>query len=92
MPSEKENKTILIDDYTIKPGENKLVKINIARLPTGTLIDIPVHVFNSKKAGPTILIQAGLHGDEINGVEILRRMLHQICSILRRALLLWFPL
>ena len=75
MPLENENKTIVINGDEIKPGENKLVKINISRLPTGTLIDIPVHVFNAKKPGPTILLQAGLHGDEINGVETLRRML-----------------
>ena len=75
MSSEKENKTITINGDTIKPGEKKLVKINIGRLPTGTIIDIPVHVFNSEHPGPTVLVQAGLHGDEINGVETLRRML-----------------
>lgn len=75
MPLESENRTIVISGDEIKPGENKLVKINISRLPTGTLIDIPVHVFNAKKPGPTVLLQAGLHGDEINGVETLRRML-----------------
>lgn len=71
----EENKVIRINGETIEPGQRKLVKINISRLPTGTLIDIPVHVFNSKKPGPTVLLQAGLHGDEINGVETLRRML-----------------
>lgn len=75
MPLEKENKTIIINGNAIKPGEKKLVKINIGKLPTGTLIDIPVHVFNAEQAGPTVLVQAGLHGDEINGVETLRRML-----------------
>ena len=75
MLLEDENKTITINGEEIKPGENKLVKINISRLPTGTLIDIPVHVFNARKPGPTVLLQAGLHGDEINGVETLRRML-----------------
>ncbi|MDC6366406.1 MULTISPECIES: succinylglutamate desuccinylase/aspartoacylase family protein [Flavobacteriaceae] len=75
MGTEKENKTIYINGDEIKPGEQKLAHINIARLPTGTLIDIPIHVFNGKKAGPTVLVQAGLHGDEINGVETLRRML-----------------
>ena len=59
------------------PGEDKLVKIPIDRLPTGTLIDIPVYVFNSKWPGPTLLVQAGLHGDEINGIEIVRRMLQE---------------
>ncbi len=73
----EENKRITINGNSIAPGESKLVRIEIASLPTGTVIDIPVHVFNSKNPGPTILIQAGLHGDEINGVETLRRMLAQ---------------
>ncbi|MGD1946952.1 MAG: succinylglutamate desuccinylase/aspartoacylase family protein [Croceivirga sp.] len=75
MRFEEENKTININGSSVLPGENKLLRIAIARLPTGTLIDISVHVFNGKHAGPIILLQAGLHGDEINGVETLRRML-----------------
>lgn len=71
----EENKDIVVGGQTVAPGENKLLKISIDRLPTGTLIDIPVYVFNAKKPGPTILVQAGLHGDEINGIEIVRRML-----------------
>ena len=77
MPIENENKILTINGDDIKPGQNKLVRIQISRLPTGTLIDIPVHVFNARKPGPTVLLQAGLHGDEINGVETLRRMLEQ---------------
>ena len=39
-----ENKDIIIGGETVSPGEDKWVKINIDRLPTGTLIDIPVYV------------------------------------------------
>lgn len=74
---EKGNRDILIAGETVKPGQQKLLHINIDRLPTGTLIDIPVYVYNSKKPGPNILVQAGLHGDEINGIEIVRRMMQQ---------------
>ena len=72
-----DNREIRIGSETVAPGEEKLLKISIDRLPTGTLIDIPIYVFNAKKPGPTILVQAGLHGDEINGIEIVRRMLQQ---------------
>jgi len=65
----------VIGGESVAPGQNKLLKISIDRLPTGTLIDIPVYVFNSKNPGPILLIQAGLHGDEINGIETVRRML-----------------
>lgn len=75
MDFANENKIIEISGERVAPGEHKLLKIPIDRLPTGTLIDIPVYVFNAKKPGPTLLIQAGLHGDEINGIETVRRML-----------------
>ncbi len=71
----EENRNITIGEQTVSPGEDKLLSISIDRLPTGTLIDIPIFVFNAKKPGPTILVQAGLHGDEINGIEMVRRML-----------------
>lgn len=77
MDAPEENRDIIIGKVVVQPGEKKLLKISIDRLPTGTLIDIPIYVFNAKKPGPTILIQAGLHGDEINGIEIVRRMLQQ---------------
>jgi hypothetical protein len=77
MDVKEENKDIIIGGQTVSPGEDKLLKINIDRLPTGTVIDIPVYVFNAKKPGPTILVQAGLHGDEVNGIEIVRRMLDE---------------
>jgi len=43
-------------------GSNGLVKIDIADLPSGTKIDLPVHVFRSAKEGPVLLVCAGLHG------------------------------
>ena len=51
----KENKDIVIRGELVAPGQQKLLHINIDRLPTGTLIDIPIYVFNGKEPGPTIL-------------------------------------
>lgn len=59
----------------IPPGSNKLIEVSVAKLPSGTTITIPVHVLRSNKPGPCVLLLAGLHGDEINGIETLRRML-----------------
>ncbi|MFC4221628.1 succinylglutamate desuccinylase/aspartoacylase family protein [Flagellimonas marina] len=92
MDEEKENKTITINGVDIAPGQNRSVQLNIARLPTGTLIDIPVHVFNGKEVGPTVLIQAGLHGDEINGVETLRRMLQDNCFYIEKGAVIVVPI
>lgn len=44
-------------------------------LPTHTAMDVPVHVFRSGEPGPVLLLMAGLHGDEINGIEIIRKLL-----------------
>ncbi len=49
--------------------------MDIAKLPTRTHIEIPVFINRAKKEGPFLLLLAGLHGDEVNGVEILRRMI-----------------
>ncbi len=77
----------------IKPGENKVIKIPIGSLPTGTPIKIPVYVFNGKEDGPTVLIQGGLHGDEINGVEICKRMLvNEYFTNLRKGCVIMVPL
>jgi predicted deacylase len=69
------NEVVIINGKKIHLGEEKLIKIPIDRLPTGTLIEIPVYVFNSNKLGPTVLLQGGLHGDEVNSVELIRKML-----------------
>ena len=69
------NEVVEIRGNKIGLGENKLIKIPVDRLPTGTLIEIPVYIFNGKKPGPTILLQGGLHGDEVNSIELIRRML-----------------
>ena len=68
-------KSISINGVSVKPGTNTVVNLNIARLPSGTEIDLPVYVYRSLKPGPVILLSGGLHGDEINGIEIVRRMI-----------------
>ncbi len=64
-----------INGFVIHPGESAEVSLNVARLPTHTPIDLPVRVLRAEKDGPVILLTGGLHGDEINGIEIVRRML-----------------
>jgi len=66
-----------INNTEILPGENAKVKIRVGYLPSGTEINIFAHVFRSKNEGKTALVMAGVHGDEINGVEILRRFLEE---------------
>jgi len=60
---------------TISAGEQCQLILNTYNLPTHTLIEIPVFVFNGKKPGPTILFLAGMHGDELNGIEVVRKLI-----------------
>lgn len=62
-----------IADKTIPKNKKSTVEIPIARLPTNTPIDLVAHVFRSANPGPTMLVLGGLHGDEINGIEIVKR-------------------
>lgn len=68
-------KPIEINGEVIEPGEDKQVHIGIARLPTYTSIDLSIRVIRAKKDGPVVLLSGGLHGDEINGIEIVRRLI-----------------
>ncbi len=62
-----------IDGHKIVPGQNAIVHFDIAKLPSGTEIHLPLHVFRSAVPGPTLAVTGGVHGDEVNGVEIVRR-------------------
>jgi len=57
-------------------GETGIVKMSVGRLPSHTDISIEAHVYRSLKDGPTVLIMAGVHGDEINGIEIVRNLVY----------------
>lgn len=59
----------------IAPGERRNVQIPVVTLYTNTPVTLPVRVVHGKKPGPTVFISAALHGDEIIGVEIIRRLL-----------------
>ncbi|MEQ8288285.1 MAG: succinylglutamate desuccinylase/aspartoacylase family protein [Gammaproteobacteria bacterium] len=66
---------IIIGDVVIKAGQKKIFDLPLPALYTHTEIGLPVHVIHSKIDGPVMFISAALHGDEINGVEIIRRVL-----------------
>ena len=70
------NKAITIAGHTIKPGEHHTLDIPAAQLYTHAPLNLPVVVMHGKKAGPTMLVTAAIHGDEINGVEIIRRLVN----------------
>ncbi|GGH36707.1 succinylglutamate desuccinylase [Mangrovimonas yunxiaonensis] len=59
----------------IRAGESCELTFGVANLHTSSSVDVPVIVERSKKPGPVILFTAGIHGDEVNGVEIVRQII-----------------
>jgi predicted deacylase len=68
---------MIINGREVLPGETRSLDANIARLPSHSSIDINITVSRAKAPGPTLLLSGGLHGDEINGIEIVRRMIEE---------------
>ena len=84
---------IVVDNVSVYPGEYSLVKMNVGRLPSDTKIDIAAHIFRSKNPGPCVLLLGGVHGDEINGIEVVRKALEEdVFSNLERGSVIAIPL
>ncbi|MEJ2533915.1 MAG: succinylglutamate desuccinylase/aspartoacylase family protein [Gammaproteobacteria bacterium] len=70
-----DNVEITVGATRVRPGERASVDLPVANLYTNTSLHMPVHVVCGRRRGPTLFVSAAVHGDEINGVEIIRRLL-----------------
>lgn len=66
---------LTIGDHIILPGETKKIELPVAKLYTDTEVSLPVYIVRGKKDGPTVFLSAAIHGDELNGIEIIRRLI-----------------
>ena len=64
-----------IGGVQVPPGRRATVSLPVANLYTNSPVVLPVIVQNGARPGPRLFISAALHGDEIIGVEIIRRLL-----------------
>ncbi len=76
-----------IGDQTVAPGTRETVALPVSVLADHTPVNMTVHVVHGRKSGPTLFVSAAVHGDEIIGVEIARRLLQaphleRICGTL----------
>ena len=76
----------------IRAGKTYVLNMDIARLHTHTKIEVPVIIERAKEKGPVILFTAGIHGDEINGVEIVRQIITKKYNIPERGAIICVPL
>lgn len=66
---------LVIGGQSIKPGETLRIELPLPHLYTDTNMSIPVHVQRGKLSGPTMFVSAAIHGDELNGIDIVNRLL-----------------
>jgi len=69
------NNELYINNIQIQPDSRILFNLPVAELYTHTPLSLPIQVINGKKSGPRLFVSAAIHGDELNGVEIIRRLL-----------------
>lgn len=71
----KSDQKFTIDGVEIKPGQRTRINIDMGSIYDFTDVKMPVEVIRGKQDGPTFFISSTIHGDEINGIEITRRLL-----------------
>ncbi|MFK7829858.1 MAG: succinylglutamate desuccinylase/aspartoacylase family protein [Congregibacter sp.] len=65
-----------IGGYSIDPGSRETLSLSLPGQSPYTPMSLPVHVIHGKQDGPVLFLSAAIHGDEINGIEIIRRIRH----------------
>lgn len=77
MPKLKPIKGFKLGNIIIPPGKSASVDLPLPALYSHSPMSMPVQVINGRKEGPILFVSAAIHGDEINGVEIIRRLLQK---------------
>lgn len=90
--AKKEERDIVILNERIALGESRRLDFSIAKLYTSTKVEIPIIIERSKIPGPTVLLTAALHGDEINGVEIVRQLIARKWNKPKRGTIICIPI
>ena len=70
----KDTDILTIGGVKIKRGERVKIQLDYAALYDYTKLTIPVEVIRGKEKGPVLFISAAIHGDELNGIEIIRKL------------------
>ncbi|WP_408897645.1 succinylglutamate desuccinylase/aspartoacylase family protein [Nocardioides sp. R1-1] len=80
-----------IGNVRVRAGATKEVELPITRLVTGGDVSLPVRVVHGRDEGPTVWVNAAIHGDEVMGVEVIRQALATLSARSFRGTLLAVP-
>ena len=65
------------DGGRVDPGETANVRYGVSETYLGDAVRVPVTIVNGERAGPTVFLSAAAHGDELNGIEVVREVAHE---------------
>jgi predicted deacylase len=65
------------DGGRVPPGESVNVRFPVSETYLGDPVRIPVTVVNGREPGPAVFLSAAAHGDELNGIEVVREVAHE---------------
>ncbi|WP_439228203.1 succinylglutamate desuccinylase/aspartoacylase family protein [Flavobacterium sp. ARAG 55.4] len=88
----RNTKSMIILGEPILPGESKTIDMEIAKLHNSAKLKIPIIVQRSKIDGPVVLFSAGIHGDEINGIEIVRQIITKKINKPKKGTIICIPI
>ncbi|WP_101298142.1 succinylglutamate desuccinylase/aspartoacylase family protein [Halegenticoccus soli] len=72
-----EDGTFTYNGGKVGPGETQNLRYGISETYLGDPIRIPVTIINGERPGPTVFLTAATHGDELNGIEVVREVAHE---------------
>ena len=81
-----------IGSVRVRPGLRRSVSLPITRLVTGAEVDLPVRVVHGREDGPTVWVNAAIHGDEAVGVEVVRQVITDLDAKTLRGTLIAVPI
>jgi predicted deacylase len=88
----KKNRDYLFLGESIPPASRKIIEIEGAKLYTSSPLSIPIEVINGYYEGPVLMVNAAIHGDELNGVEIVRQLINSIDPMKLKGTLITVPI
>ena len=83
---------LTIGGTEISPHSRQQIELPVARLPTQTPVSLPINVIRGTEEGPVLWVSAAIHGDEINGVEIVRRLMDLVTPQSLRGTVIMVPI
>jgi predicted deacylase len=92
MAKNSMNRPVTVGEIEVRPGQRANVNLPVANLYTATSLHMPVKVICGRRPGPVLFVSAAIHGDELNGVEIIRRLLKRSALRSLRGTLLAVPI